>query len=64
MSERTHRITWTDEHGDQWRAEQIAGRWQLSRWAPGTGTWQPIGSYPNRAAALRAAHDTEDGGTS
>jgi hypothetical protein len=55
------RFTWTDENGDTWRVEQIADRWQLSRWAPATETWQPTGSYPTRAAAIRAAHTPEKG---
>jgi hypothetical protein len=58
MKDRTHhRITWTDKHGDTWRIERVTDRWQLSRWAPATGTWQPVGSYPTRAAALNAAGD-------
>jgi hypothetical protein len=47
------RITWTDEAGGQWRAERVESRWQLSRWT--ADTWQPVGSYPSRAAAIAAA---------
>ena len=40
MTDRTHhrRLTWTDDAGQQWRAEHVAGRWQLARWAPESGT--------------------------
>jgi hypothetical protein len=60
------RTIWVDDDGQQWRVEQVAGRWQLSRWAPGEplgpsgpmgGTWTPVGSYPNRQAAVLAAAD-------
>jgi hypothetical protein len=63
MKDRTHhrRTTWLDDRGNTWRVERIADRWQLSRWAPATETWQPIGSYPTRAAAIRAAYGGPDG---
>jgi hypothetical protein len=62
MTQPTHQLTWSDERGT-WRVEFLAGRWQLSRWAPSSlfgGAWRPIGSYPNRAAALEAARDLAD----
>ncbi len=49
------RTTWLDVDGVTWRVEEIAGRWTLARWAPATDTWRPVGSYPDRSAALRAA---------
>jgi hypothetical protein len=56
-------MTWIDPEGRTWRIESIAGRWQLSRYSPATETWQRIGSYPTRNAAIQAAYD-EDGGMS
>ena len=60
---RSSRMTWIDPEGRTWRVEQIAGRWQLSRYSPATETWQRIGSYPTRSQAIQAAYD-DDGGTS
>jgi hypothetical protein len=55
------RTTWTDVDGVTWRVEQVADRWQLSRWEPLLGGWSRAGSYPTRAAAIRAAHTPEKG---
>jgi hypothetical protein len=60
MSDRTHRTTWTDSDDVAWRVERIEGRWQLSYWSPAAEEWCRHGSYPSRAAAIRAAYgDTE-----
>jgi hypothetical protein len=56
-----HRTTWTDADGITWRVERVTDRWQLSRWAPATETWQPVGSYPTRSAAIRAAYGGTEG---
>jgi hypothetical protein len=56
MNEPTHnRMTWLDDRGTTWRVERITDRWQLSRWS--SDRWIRVGSYPNRAAAIRAAYD-------
>jgi hypothetical protein len=54
-------MTWIDPEGRAWRIERITGRWQLSRYWPSTETWQRIGSYPSRTAAIEAAYDEKDG---
>jgi hypothetical protein len=46
------RITWYVEHA-AWRVEYVAGRWSLSRYSPGSETWERVGSYPTRKAAVR-----------
>ena len=38
------------------RVERITDRWQLSRYWPGTETWQRVGSYPSKDAAIDAAY--------
>ena len=59
---RAQRITW---YVDQtaWRVEYVAGRWSLSRYVTVTETWQRVGSYPNRKAAIGAAYgqDSDQG---
>ena len=47
--------------GTAWRIELVAGRWQLSRYSPAGDTWQRVGSYPTRCAAIDAAYSAEDG---
>jgi len=47
--------------GTAWRIELVAGRWQLSRYSPAGDTWQRVGSYPTRYAAIDAAYSAEDG---
>jgi hypothetical protein len=42
--------------GTAWRLDYLTGRWQLSRYVPATETWQRVGSYPNRKAAISAAY--------
>ena len=49
------RMTWYVE-GTAWRVEYVAGRWSLSRYSPASETWQRVGSYPNRKAAISAAY--------
>ena len=53
------RMTWYVERV-AWRVEYVAGRWSLSRYVTATETWQRVGSYPNRKAAISAAYG-EDG---
>jgi hypothetical protein len=53
------RITWYVQ-GVAWRVEYVTGRWQLSRYWPATETWQRVGSYPNRKAAISAAYGEEE----
>ena len=55
--ERARRMTWLDSEGTTWRVERITDRWQLSRYWPGTETWQRVGSYPSRADAIQAAYE-------
>jgi hypothetical protein len=55
--ERARRTTWVDTAGTTWRVEPVAGRWQLSRYMPASETWQRVGSFPNRQAAIRAVHE-------
>ena len=54
------RTSWVDTDGTTWRVEAVAGRWSLSRYVPATDTWQRIGSYPNRKAAISAAYGEEN----
>jgi hypothetical protein len=61
--DRSTRITWIDLQGRTWRIELIGARWQLSRYSPASDTWQRVGSYPTRNAAIDAAY-TEENGTS
>ena len=49
------RVTWYIE-GTAWRIELLAGRWSLSRYSPASETWQRVGTYPSRKAAIRAAY--------
>jgi hypothetical protein len=49
------RITWYID-GTAWRLEYLTGRWQLSRYVTATETWQRVGSYPSRTAAVEAAY--------
>ncbi len=49
------RVTWYIE-GTAWRIELLAGRWSLSRYSPHSETWQRVGSYPSRKAAISAAY--------
>jgi hypothetical protein len=53
---RAHRMTWLDAEGTTWRVEYVTGRWQLSRYSPASQTWQRVGSYPSRKAAISAAY--------
>ena len=53
------RVTWYIQH-TAWRVELVAGRWSLSRYSPNTETWQRVGSYPNRKAAITAAYGEEN----
>jgi streptogramin lyase len=53
---RSDRTTWVDPEGRTWRIELVTGRWQLSRYVPASETWQPVGSYPNREAAISGAY--------
>ena len=53
------RMTWYIEQ-TAWRVERFTDRWSLSRYVPATETWQRVGSYPNRKAAISAAYG-EDG---
>ena len=52
-------MTWVDTEGTTWRVERITNRWRLSRYMPPTETWQRVGSYPNRQAAISAAYGQE-----
>jgi hypothetical protein len=54
--ERARRMTWVDTEGTTWRVERITDRWQLSRYWPASETWQRIGSYPSKDAAIDAAY--------
>ena len=54
-------MTWVDTQGTTWRVERITNRWQLSRYWPGTQTWQRVGSYPSRADAIQAAYEPPKG---
>jgi hypothetical protein len=51
---RDDRMTWTE--GRTWRAERVAGRWQLSRYRPASDTWQRVSSWPTRMDAVQAAY--------
>jgi hypothetical protein len=53
------RITW---YVDQtaWRVEYLGGRWSLSRYSLASETWQRVGSYPTRKAAISAAYGEEN----
>jgi hypothetical protein len=62
MNEPTHRMTWMDTDGVTWRVERVADRWQLSRFDQSREDWHRVGSYPNRASAVRAAYTTTTGG--
>ena len=53
---RARRMTWLDAEGTTWRVEYVTGRWQLSRYSPASQTWQRVGSYPSRKAAISAAY--------
>jgi hypothetical protein len=53
------RMTWIDPEGRTWRIELVTGRWQLSRYSPTTDTWQRVGSYPTRSAAIDAAYSAD-----
>jgi len=53
-------MTWLDAEGTTWRVEYVTGRWQLSRYSPTSETWQRVGSYPNRKAAISAAYEEEN----
>ena len=57
---RASRATWYTPDGTAWRVELVAGRWQLSRYSPASETWQRVGSYPNRKAAISAAYGETD----
>ena len=57
--DRSTRTTWLDVEGTTWRVELVAGRWQLSRYSPDSETWQRVGSYPNRKAAISADGDQD-----
>jgi hypothetical protein len=59
--DRSSRTTWIDSQGTAWRIELVAGRWQLSRHSPAGDTWQRVGSYPTRNAAIDAAYSAQDG---
>ncbi len=50
------RTTWMDPEGRTWRVERVTDRWQLSRYSPASRTWQRVGSYPSRKAAISAAY--------
>ena len=50
------RMTWLTPDGTTWRIELLTGRWSLSRYVPASETWQRVGSYPNRKAAISAAY--------
>jgi hypothetical protein len=54
--DRSTRMTWLDTEGTTWRVEFVADRWQLSRYSLASETWQRVGSYPNRKAAISAAY--------
>jgi hypothetical protein len=54
-------MTWIDLESRTWRVEQVAGRWQLSRYWPTTEMWQRVGSYPSRSDAVQAAYGGQDG---
>jgi hypothetical protein len=53
-------MTWIDLEGRTWRIERVAGRWQLSRYWPASETWQRIGSYPSKTAAIEAACEQDE----
>ena len=57
--DRSTRMTWIDLQGRTWRIELIG----VSRYSPASDTWQRVGSYPTRNAAIDAAY-TEENGTS
>jgi hypothetical protein len=57
--ESSQRATWIDPESRTWRVERIAGRWQLSRYWPASETWQRIGSYPSKTAAIQATIEPE-----
>jgi hypothetical protein len=52
-------MTWLDTEGTTWRVEFVADRWQLSRYSPASETWQRVGSYPSRKAAIQAAYEED-----
>jgi hypothetical protein len=45
-------------HHTTWRVERVTNPWQLSRYCPGTETWQRVWSYPSRADAIQAAYES------
>jgi hypothetical protein len=53
------RMTWVDPEGRTWRVERVTDRWQLSQYSPASDTWQRVGSYPTRDAAVQAAYTPE-----
>jgi hypothetical protein len=57
--DRSTRMTWLDTEGTTWRVEFVADRWQLSRYSPASETWQRVGSYPSRKAAIQAAYEED-----
>jgi hypothetical protein len=56
MESNRRRMTWIDPEDTAWRIELVTGRWSLSRHSPDSETWQRVGSYPNRKAAIEAAY--------
>lgn len=61
--DRSTRMTWIDLQGRTWRIELIGARWLASTGIAASDTWQRVGSYPTRNAAIDAAY-TEENGTS
>jgi hypothetical protein len=53
-------MTWIDERDQAWRVEIVAGRWQLSRYAPAVDTWQRVSSWPTRMDAVQAAYNPDE----
>ena len=54
---RADRTTWVDSQGTTWRVERVTDRWSLSRYVRATETWQRVGSFPSRQAAIRASYE-------
>ena len=57
---RDDRMTWLDDRGQAWRVEIVAGRWQLSRYAPAVDRWQRVSSWPTRMDAVQAAYNPDE----
>jgi hypothetical protein len=56
----SQRATWVDAQNRTWRIERVTDRWQLSRYVSATDSWQRIGSYPSKSAAIDAAYSPDE----